>query len=109
MIIEKELILIKLLLKLSIPLIIFIGIFICFQTFIFNDKNYMTSNLSSFDQYTINNNNDSKSSDSFKHIGFLLLSDKNNEEHNDRSSSREIRKLIQNTSRCIRSKFLPIK
>lgn len=100
---------IKLFLNTLISFVICLGIFICFEAVCFKNHNYIASNLSPFNYSTISENNTQKSSDSYNHIISLMSSDKNKKEHKDKSSSNEIQKLLHNTSRCIRSKFRPIK
>ena len=106
---------IKLLLKTSLPFIICISIFVFSGVFCFlNYSNNITNDLSSLKNITVTADNNQKSSTSFDHITSALSSDKKKKETNDKSSydkssSKEIKKLLHTTNKCIRSKFLSIK
>ena len=101
---------IKLLLKTSLPFIICTSIFVFSGAFCFlNYSNNTPHDLYSLKNITVIEDNNQKSSISFDNLTSELSSDKKKKETNDKSSSKEIKKLLHTTNKCIRSKFLSIK
>lgn len=74
-----------------------------------NYSNNTSHDLYSLKNITVIEDNNQKSSISFDNLTSELSSDKKKKETNDKSSSKEIKKLLHTTNKCIRSKFLSIK